>query len=111
MMRNPMIALIESLFRNYPYMKLHQRIIVLTALSQAFSPDSKALREAVELIPKALELEVTIYNIEEMFRKGEVAEIDFPNEIKKLYEIEIKLLSIIFKVYVRHSDRGVEKYV
>lgn len=108
---NPLSQLIDSLFSNYPYMRLHQRIIVLSALTQAVKPDRKALEKSLELIPKAIELETTLKLIESLYRKGEIDKIEIPEEAKLIYEMEIKLLKTVMQFFIKPRVEGVEKYV
>ncbi len=105
---NPMNVLIESLFRSYPYMPLHQRIIVLSSLAAALGGE-KLIDRALDMIPKALEIESTLRSIEELYKRGEIGEIEIPDESKVVFEIEIRLLKTILASFVK-SGSGVSKY-
>ena len=107
--RNPINTLIESLFRSYPYMDLSQRLMIITALVRAIDPELDV--DIGDLISRARELELLVESNIYMYKQGELEELTLPDELKKLYEIENKLLAKIFSFYLKPRREGVEKYL
>ena len=107
--KSPIHTLIESLFRSYPYMDLSQRLMIIIAMARALD-DSMDIN-AGEIISKARELEMLMQIHVSMYKEGELEYLEIPNELKRLYDIENKLLSKIFGFYLRPSKGGVSKYV
>lgn len=112
--KSPIHTLIESLFRSYPYMDLSQRLMVIGALARSLYPgiEEQLKISIADVIAEARELEVLINIHVEMYKQGEIENLLIPDKLKKLYEIENKLLSRIFGFYIRVDNKqGVDKYV
>ena len=107
--KNPIHTLIEALFRSYPYMDLSQRLMIIMAMARAL--DSSIDIDAGEIISKARELELLMEIHIGMYKQGEIEELEIPRELKRLYQVENKLLSKIFSFYIRPREEGVNKYL